>query len=121
MDPSREPLTEADVRAACETFKAEGVDTLAISFVWSVLRPEHERRATEIVLTRRNRVRRTDPRTPGDAEHAGARRAVSGSAGRAAAGAVAGGGAAVAHHSTAAEFDSTKPITFTGTPNRASA
>ncbi len=45
----REPLTEADVRAACETFKAEGVDTVAISFVWSVLRPEHERRAAEIV------------------------------------------------------------------------
>lgn len=45
----REPLNEADVRAACEVFKAEGVETVAISFVWSVLHPEHEARAGEIV------------------------------------------------------------------------
>ncbi len=45
----REPLNEADVRAACELFKAEGVETLAISFVWSVLHPGHETRAAEIV------------------------------------------------------------------------
>ena len=45
----REPLNEADVRAACEVFKAEGVDTVAISFVWSVLHPGHEARAGEIV------------------------------------------------------------------------
>jgi len=45
----RTPLTEEDVRAACEVFKAEGVDTVAISFVWSVLHPEHEQRAAKIV------------------------------------------------------------------------
>jgi len=45
----RAPLIEDDVRAACELFKAEGVETVAISFVWSVLHPEHERRAGEIV------------------------------------------------------------------------
>ncbi|WP_054004507.1 caprolactamase subunit alpha [Cypionkella psychrotolerans] len=45
----RTPLTEADVRAACEIFLAEGVETVAISFVWSVLDPTHERRAGEIV------------------------------------------------------------------------
>ncbi len=45
----RTPLNEADVRAACELFKAEGVETVAISFVWSVLYPDHERRAGEIV------------------------------------------------------------------------
>ncbi|MFN6925105.1 caprolactamase subunit alpha [Tabrizicola caldifontis] len=45
----REPLNEADVRAACELFRAEGVETVAISFVWSVLHPDHERRAGEIV------------------------------------------------------------------------
>ncbi|NGM46068.1 hydantoinase/oxoprolinase family protein [Rhodobacter sp. SGA-6-6] len=45
----RTPLNEADVRAACELFLAEGVETVAISFVWSVLHPEHERRAGEIV------------------------------------------------------------------------
>ncbi len=45
----REPLNEADVRAACELFRAEGVETVAISFVWSVLHPEHERRAGEIL------------------------------------------------------------------------
>ncbi|MFM7446666.1 MAG: hydantoinase/oxoprolinase family protein, partial [Tabrizicola sp.] len=45
----REPLNEADVRAACELFKAEGVETVAISFVWSVLHPGHETRAADIV------------------------------------------------------------------------
>ncbi len=45
----RTPLTEADVGAACEVFRAEGVETVAISFVWSVLDPRHERRAGEIV------------------------------------------------------------------------
>ena len=45
----REPLNEADVRAACELFRAEGVETVAISFVWSVLHPGHEARAAEIV------------------------------------------------------------------------
>jgi N-methylhydantoinase A len=45
----REALNEADVRAACELFKAEGIDTVAISFVWSVLHPGHEARAAEIV------------------------------------------------------------------------
>jgi N-methylhydantoinase A len=45
----RTPLHEEDVRAACEIFKAEGVETVAISFVWSVLNPAHEKRAAEIV------------------------------------------------------------------------
>ena len=45
----REALNEADVRAACELFRAEGVETVAISFVWSVLHPGHEARAGEIV------------------------------------------------------------------------
>lgn len=45
----RTPLNEDEVRAACALFKAEGVETVAVSFVWSVLHPEHERRAGEIV------------------------------------------------------------------------
>jgi len=45
----RTPMEEADVRAACELFKKEGVETVAISFVWAVLYPAHERRAAEIV------------------------------------------------------------------------
>jgi N-methylhydantoinase A len=45
----RTPMEEADVRAACELFAKEGVETVAISFVWSVLNPAHERRAAEIV------------------------------------------------------------------------
>ncbi|MEO8506466.1 MAG: phospholipase D-like domain-containing protein [Betaproteobacteria bacterium] len=50
--------------------------------------------ATEIVVTRRNRVRPTEPRAEAEPEaHGGARRAVSGSAGRAAAGAVSVGSA----------------------------
>ena len=43
------PLNEADVRAACELFIAEGVEAVAISFLWSVLHLDHERRAAEIV------------------------------------------------------------------------
>jgi len=43
------PLNEDDVRAACELFKAEGVEAVAISFVWSVLHQDHEHRAAEIV------------------------------------------------------------------------
>ncbi len=45
----RTAMIEDDVRAACELFKAEGVETVAISFVWSVLNTAHERRAAEIV------------------------------------------------------------------------
>ncbi|TMV08434.1 hydantoinase/oxoprolinase family protein [Ruegeria sediminis] len=43
------PLNEDDVREACRYFIAEGVESVAISFVWSVLHPEHENRAAEIV------------------------------------------------------------------------
>jgi N-methylhydantoinase A len=45
----RTPMNEDDVRSACELFRKEGVETVAISFVWSVLNPAHERRAAEIV------------------------------------------------------------------------
>jgi hypothetical protein len=45
----RTPLHEEDVRAACEAFREQSVETIAISFVWSVLNPEHERRAAKIV------------------------------------------------------------------------
>ena len=45
----RTPLHEEDVRSACAYFRKEGVDTVAISFVWSVLNMKHERRAAEIV------------------------------------------------------------------------
>ncbi|GGO36058.1 5-oxoprolinase [Gemmobacter aquaticus] len=43
------PLNEDDVRDACRHFLREGVESVAISFVWSVLHPEHEARAAEIV------------------------------------------------------------------------
>ena len=43
------PINEEDVREACRYFIAEGVESVAISFVWSVLHPEHENRAAEIV------------------------------------------------------------------------
>jgi N-methylhydantoinase A len=43
------PLNEDDVRAACELFLKEGVESVAVSFVWSVLDPRHEQRAGEIV------------------------------------------------------------------------
>ena len=43
------PMDEADVRAACRHFIREGVTSVAISFVWSVLHPAHELRAAQIV------------------------------------------------------------------------
>ena len=43
------PLHEEDVRAACRFFIEEGVEAVAISFLWSVLNTSHERRAAEIV------------------------------------------------------------------------
>jgi len=45
----RTALHEEDVRAACEFFLAEGVEAVAVSFLWSVLNPAHERRAAEMV------------------------------------------------------------------------
>ena len=42
-------MNEDDVRRACELFIKEGVDAVAISFVWSVLNQSHERRAAQIV------------------------------------------------------------------------
>lgn len=45
----RTPMNEDDVRQACRLFLKEDVETVAISFVWSVLNTAHERRAAEIV------------------------------------------------------------------------
>jgi N-methylhydantoinase A len=45
----RTPMVEQDVRDACALFLKEGVETVAISFVWSVLNTAHEKRAAEIV------------------------------------------------------------------------
>ncbi len=43
------PLDEGEVREACRHFIREGVESVAISFVWSVLHPEHELCAAAIV------------------------------------------------------------------------
>ncbi len=43
------PLNEQDVRDACTAFIEDGVNAVAVSFVWSVLHQDHERRAAEIV------------------------------------------------------------------------
>ena len=43
------PMIEEDVREACRFFRAEGVETVAISFVWSVINQAHEHRAAGIV------------------------------------------------------------------------
>ncbi|MEC9312902.1 MAG: hydantoinase/oxoprolinase family protein [Pseudomonadota bacterium] len=45
----RTALDEEQVREACRHFIREKVESVAISFVWSVLHPEHEMRAAEIV------------------------------------------------------------------------
>jgi len=44
-----EALNEDDILAAIEHFRAEGVESVAISFVWSVRNPAHEQRARELV------------------------------------------------------------------------
>lgn len=43
------PLDEAAVRQACEELKAEGVEAVAICFLFSYLNPVHEMRAADIV------------------------------------------------------------------------
>jgi N-methylhydantoinase A len=53
------PMNEDDVRDACRHFIREGVDSVAISFVWSVLHPDHELRAAEIVREMMPNVRLT--------------------------------------------------------------
>ena len=42
------PLNEAEVRDACQYFKAQGVEAIVVGFVWSFKNPSHERRAVEI-------------------------------------------------------------------------
>ena len=44
-----EALDEADVRAAARGFDAEGVEAVAVAFLWSQLNPAHERRTREIL------------------------------------------------------------------------
>lgn len=45
----RTAMVEEDVRDACRLFIAEGVEAVAISFIWSVLNSDHELRAARIV------------------------------------------------------------------------
>ena len=44
------PLDEDEVRAAARALKAEGVEAVAVCFLFSYLNPEHEERARAIVL-----------------------------------------------------------------------
>ena len=46
------PLDEADVKAAAERFAREGVEAVAVCFLFSFLNPEHEERATRILSER---------------------------------------------------------------------
>jgi len=52
-------LDEEEVREACRHFIREGVESVAISFVWSVLHTAHELRAAEIVREMMPNVRLT--------------------------------------------------------------
>lgn len=47
----RVPLDEDDVLRGIETFRREGVEAVGVSFLWSFLYPEHERRAGEILAS----------------------------------------------------------------------
>lgn len=42
------PLNETEVIKACEFYKKQGVEAVAICFLWSFKNPDHERRALEI-------------------------------------------------------------------------
>jgi N-methylhydantoinase A len=53
------PMDEEEVRDACRHFIREGVESVAISFVWSVLHTAHELRAAEIVREMMPHVRLT--------------------------------------------------------------
>ncbi len=44
-----EPLNERDIMEAIKTFKAAGVKSVAISFVWSIRNPAHEQRAKALI------------------------------------------------------------------------
>ena len=44
-----QPLDEAAVREACRRLRAQGVESVAISFLFSFVNPAHEKRAKEIV------------------------------------------------------------------------
>jgi N-methylhydantoinase A len=43
------PLEAEDVERAVEVFKREGVDAIAVAFLWSFMHPEHELEARELV------------------------------------------------------------------------
>lgn len=43
------PLNENEVRQACKYFKEQGVEAVAVCFLWSFRYPDHEKRAAEIV------------------------------------------------------------------------
>jgi N-methylhydantoinase A len=45
----RVPLNEDDIRCGLRLFQNEGVESIAVSFVWSFLHPQHERRTAEII------------------------------------------------------------------------
>ncbi len=45
----RTPLNEDDVYEACAYLRKQGVEAVAISYIWSILNPAHERRTAEIV------------------------------------------------------------------------
>ena len=45
----RLPLEEEDVHRGIEAFRRESVEAVGVSFLWSFLRPEHERRVGEIL------------------------------------------------------------------------
>ena len=44
-----EPLNEEDVRAATIRFKAQGVEAIGVSYLWSVVNGSHESRTREII------------------------------------------------------------------------
>ncbi|MCL4181959.1 MAG: hydantoinase/oxoprolinase family protein [Burkholderiaceae bacterium] len=43
------PLNESDIRSAAEQFRAQGVEAVAVSYLWSFRNDRHERRTKEIL------------------------------------------------------------------------
>ena len=44
-----EPLDEESVRSALETFRDAGVESVAVSLLWSIVNPGHEQRVAELI------------------------------------------------------------------------
>ena len=43
------PLDEEQVREVLSTFKEQGIEAVAVSFLWSIINDAHEKRVAELI------------------------------------------------------------------------